>query len=140
MSVVTFRGDADELGPLVAASRREGFRFMARFATELADGRFREPGAAVFGAYTENLVGIVGLTRDPYTEDALTGRVRHLYVLPAHRSAGVGRTLVAAVLEAARPCYHVLRLRTDTSSAAAFYRTLGFSETRQPHATHVLTL
>lgn len=133
------------LAPLLTASRAEGFRSVSRLADELESGYFDGPGAVLFGAYDDDigLVGVVGLTRDPYVAEPYgkeVGRVRHLYVLPAHRSAGVGRALIAAATEAARRYYRVLRLRTDTPAAAAFYHALGFSECLEPNATHALPL
>lgn len=94
----------------------------------------------LFGAYGAELLGVGGLTPDPYTDRPDLGRVRHLYVLPARRAEGVGRTLVVAVILEAQRHYRELRLRTDTQAAAAFYRALGFSSTTQPHATHILAL
>lgn len=124
----------------MAASRREGFEFVARLVHEQAAGYFGKPGTALFGAYDAELLGVGGLTPDPYIDRPDTGRVRHLYVLPAHRAEGIGRALIGAITEEARLYYRVLRLRTDTQTAAAFYRALGFSTITQPHATHVLTL
>jgi len=145
------------LAPLLAASQAEGFRFVARLAGELEAGHceksgekhWEKSGAALFGACDEarlisgGLIGVVGLTHNPNVAGgdlAEVGRVRHLYVLPAYRLAGVGRALMAALIGEARLHYRVLRLRTDTRAAAAFYRTCGFSEYLEPHATHTLPL
>jgi GNAT superfamily N-acetyltransferase len=111
------------LAPLLTASQTEGFRFVTRLVAKIADGNFEEPGAALFGAYDYGvgLVGVVGLTRDPYVAEPYgkeVGRVRHLYVLPAYRSKGADRALLAALVGEARLHYRVLQLRTDTPAAA----------------------
>lgn len=120
---------AAELAGLVAASEAEGFGFLRRLREEWAAARerFDRPGEAFFTARIQGrLVGVCGLSRDPYTGQADVGRVRRLYVLPAHRGHGVGRKLVEAVLEAARPHFRLLSLRTDNPGAARFYERLGF--------------
>lgn len=126
----------NELAPLVAASQQEGFEFVARLVYEQAAGYFGRPGTALFGAYDSELLGVGGLTPDLYIDQPDIGRVRHLYVLPAHRAEGV---LIGAIIEEAHLYYRALRLRTDTQTTA-FYRALGFSTTTQLRATHVLTL
>lgn len=138
-------GVAAGLAPLLAASRAEGFCFVTRLVAEIADGGFEKPGAALFGAYDYGvgLVGVVGLTRDLWVVESGekdVGRVRHLYVLPAYRSKGAGRVLVATLTDEARLHYRMLRLRTDTSAATAFYRALSFDKCSGPHATHLLRL
>lgn len=121
-------------------SEREGFGFLLRLRREFLDGgnRFDAPGEALLGCWRgAELVAVGGLNRDPYSAEPRVGRLRHLYVGAAHRRGGVGRVLVAALAEAARPHFDVLRLRTDTEAAARFYEALGFSAVLSPHATHL---
>ncbi len=132
-----------DLAPLVAESEREGFRFLARLVREFDDGgnRFDAPGEALLGCYLgSELVAVGGLNRDPYSPEPRVGRLRHLYVSPAFRRRGVGRTLVDALVAAARPHFGVLLLRTDTPAAARFYETLGFAAVALPYATHRMVL
>lgn len=128
-----------DLAPLVQESEREGFHFLARLRREFQDGanRFDAPGEALLGCRRgAELIAVGGLNRDPYSPDPRVGRLRHLYVSAAHRRSGVGRMLVDALVEAARPHFGVLRLRTDTRAAAAFYESLGFAPIASPQATH----
>jgi GNAT superfamily N-acetyltransferase len=120
---------AAHLAPLIADSERDGLRFVSRLAEEWESGRnrFDRPGEALFGALTDGrLVGVCGLNIDPYAGAPRIGRVRHLYVLIAHRRHGVGRQLVGAVVVAARGPFATLRLSTANPQAARLYETLGF--------------
>jgi GNAT superfamily N-acetyltransferase len=132
------------LGPLVAESETAGHRFLRRLADEWASGanRFDRPGEALFIArLAGEVVGVCGLNADPYATGPATGRVRHLYVGLAHRRCGVGRQLMATVIEAARDEFRHLRLRTHNPAAAALYERLGFLRRDDvPDCTHVMEL
>ena len=132
----------DEIGPLLAASEAEGFRFVRRVVSEWDAGtnRFAGRGEALLGCYLEDrLVAICGLMRDPYQSDPGVGRLRNLYVLPEHRGRSIGATLTRRVIELARSSFRVLRLRASTAQAAALYERLGFTATDEiEHCTHVM--
>jgi GNAT superfamily N-acetyltransferase len=120
---------ADDLSLLVAESEQEGWRFLRRLADEWAAGtnRFDRPGEAPLAAWVDGgLVGVCGLNADPYAGDPTIGRVRRLYVLRAFRGRGVGRLLVEAVLQSARPWFRLLRVRTENAAAGRLYERLGF--------------
>ena len=134
-----------ELLPLCEASEREGFRFVRRLIDEWQSGarRYAGPGEQLFGARdgSGGLVGVCGLTRDPYSHDPVVGRLRHLYVLPTHRRTGVGAALVRVVVAAANPRFEILRLRAATAGAARLYESLGFTAPQgTPDCTHVMLL
>jgi GNAT superfamily N-acetyltransferase len=135
---------ADALAPLLAEGEREGWRFVRRLADEWAAGtnRFDRPGEALLGAWVgEALAGVCGLNADPYAADPAVGRVRRLYVLEAFRGRGVGRLLVRAVVQSARPWFGSLRLRTESTAAARLFERLGFVPTAGlPDCTHTLVL
>jgi GNAT superfamily N-acetyltransferase len=124
-------------------ARREGFRFIARLINNWVSGsnRFNQLGERLIGAICENrLIGVCGLNRDPYTEEAGVGRLRHLYVTRSERKHGIGRTLVRFLLEEARAAFVIVRLRTDTSEAALFYERLGFMTVDLENASHAMRL
>jgi GNAT superfamily N-acetyltransferase len=134
----------ESLRPLVEESLREGFRFLRRLCDEWDTGanRFDSPGEAFFVAWSaDDLVGTCGLSRDPYASDPTVGRVRHLYVRSSDRRLGIGRLLASTVVAHARDSFRSLRLRSDSPTAAAFYRALGFEPVLgAAHATHALDL
>jgi GNAT superfamily N-acetyltransferase len=128
------------LTALVEEAERSGYRFVRRLVDEWASGvnRFDRPGEALFAAELGGqVVGVCGLNADPYITAGRVGRVRHLYVLAAHRRAGVGGRLMAAVIAAAPGPFDRLRLRTGDAEAAAFYEGLGFRLcVGEPDCTH----
>lgn len=66
--------------------------------------------------------------------------MKRLYVRPAHRSLGLGKRLVEAVIHAAHEAgYKELRLDTlpNMASAQALYRQLGFVEIPPYNQTHL---
>ena len=134
----------------------EGFEELA--ADALADGlkvmevlradwdsfalRFERPGEALFAAFAGTaLLGVCGLTPDPYLKDEQAGRVRRLYVRRAARGHGAGRALLGAVAAEARgQGWARLRVRAP-ATAFAFYEACGFLRAvGEPAATHSLSL
>lgn len=133
-------GEDDDLTPLITAGLEEGFPFLSRLAVEHAQGDFYRDDAVLFGVFEgAKLLGVGGVTPDPYTPDPSVGRIRHVYVLPEARRRGVARELLACLVASAPLQYRRLRLRTLTEGGAAFYRSCGFTETLEPDATHTLT-
>lgn len=117
---------------------------MRRLVDEWESGanRFDGPGEALFGARVERiLVGVGGLTVDPYAASDRDGRVRHLYVRAPYRRQGIGGRLVEAIVDAARGRFDRLRLRTTNPEAARLYERLGFRRrTDVAECTHVMEL
>jgi GNAT superfamily N-acetyltransferase len=132
------------LAELVAESERAGWRFVRRLVEEWDGGseRFDRPGEVLFAARRRGrVVGVCGLSVDPYARGVRVGRVRHLYVLVAWRRCGVGRRLVGQVIAAAGGVFDRLRLRTANPAAARLYERLGFRACADvPDCTHVLEL
>ncbi|WP_439594810.1 GNAT family N-acetyltransferase [Falsiroseomonas sp.] len=129
---------------LAADALADGQRMLEVLREDWHQGalRFDGWGEALFAARIGSaLVGLCGLTRDPYLKTETVGRVRRLYVLRAARRAGVGRALVAAVEgEASGSGYPRLRVRAP-ASAFAFYESCGFLRAvGEPAATHARML
>lgn len=84
-----------QIADLENAALAEGFRFLTRLISEWHSGanRFDAPGECLMAAYlNERLVGIGGLSVDPYAE-AGVGRLRGVYVVPSSRGQNVGQRL-----------------------------------------------
>lgn len=130
--------------PIFLDARNEGFVPLQRLldAAESGDEPFAAPNETFFGARRANdVIAVAGLSQDPYGAAATVGRLRHLYVRPNARRAGVGRSLVAALLEQhGRLHYRTVRLRTYDPGAAAFYEAIGFARTEGSHETHRVDL
>lgn len=150
----------DRIGPLLAESERAGLPLVRRLVDDWAAGRnrFDHAGEALFAAVVAgHLAGVGGLNIDPFAAVAGVGRVRHVYVLVAHRRAGIGRHLVDTIIAAARAPLHApgpsgggpgardpfptLRLRTHNPAAARLYERAGFERVDDvPDCTHLLRL
>jgi ribosomal protein S18 acetylase RimI-like enzyme len=117
----------------------EDYRFLDRLGREWADGcnRFDQAGECLLGLFDgSELVAVGGLNRDPYAGDPRTGRIRHLYVRPTRRRAGLATRLMLELILRGGLAFERLRLRTDNPAAARLYAGLGFSPTDAPNATH----
>jgi len=113
----------------IAESEAHGLHFVRRLTDEWINGvnRFDRPGEALFAMRdAADIVAVGGLNIDPYTADPAVGRVRHVYVVAAHRRRGLGAALVTDIIAAARGHFQTLRLSTSNPDAARFYERLGF--------------
>lgn len=106
-------------------------------------GEYAAPAGRLLLGLTESMIaGTVALK--PVIAGA--GEVRRLYVRPAARRHGVGRALMAALIdEARREGYQSLRLETleGMAAARALYASLGFREAppwRAPSTDHDKTV
>ena len=136
-----------------ATTLPEGFAELA--ADALADGhrllevlnedwqagacRFDAPGEVLFVVHAGRvLVGVGGLTRDPYARTEPAARVRRLYVRRVARRHGAGAALLGAIVgQARRAGWDRLRVRAPVA-AFPFYERAGFLRAvGEPAATHV---
>lgn len=125
------------------ALRLEGLRdFSSSFASsfeeertvsiaEVAERLAPSPGRAVFGAFVEDdLVGIVGLHREPKRKLAHKAFLWGVYVAPSHRRRGLARGLMThAIEEASRwPGLQQINLGVNAANdgARTLYESLGF--------------
>ena len=137
------RYDQALFAPLIAEGLQGDGRFLARLRDEWLSGatRFDRPGECLLGAFGgDALVGVGGVSLDPYHPAPDLGRVRHVYVLRAYRRRGIGRALMETVLERAGRDFAVLRLRTERPEAVRLYESFGFVGTDAAGETHRLVL
>jgi GNAT superfamily N-acetyltransferase len=135
--------EPNDLVGLVDCSLEEGFRFVQRLRDEYESGinRFDRSGEALLLARdASDVIAVIGLNLDP---DGRSGvmRVRRFYVLPEHRSQGLGQKMLLEVIELARLTKaKSLELHTDNPQAARFYERHGFQTLTSSNPTHRLTL
>lgn len=130
-------------GPLVAEAAHEGGPFLLRLRDEWLSGvlRFDGPGELLLGAFLDDLlVGVGGVSRDPYAPAPGLGRIRHLYVLKDCRAHGLGRVLLGELLDHALKHFSLLRLSTQAPEAARLYESCGFAPVKGHKQTHRLEL
>ncbi len=132
---------SDEILPLVIEAEGQGHQSMRRLQDGWIAGmnRFQGPGEFLLGLYgDERLMAVGGLNTAPYSASSGISRLRHVYVIASARRTGIGTRLVASIMEAAAQSFSIMRLRTKTAEAAAFYETLGFLPTTEGAATHTI--
>jgi GNAT superfamily N-acetyltransferase len=139
MAITRIAALPPEVETLEASAVSEGFNFMTRLLTEWRSGtnRFDKPGECLFGAFEGGrMVGMGGLTIDPYVPAGDVGRLRRLYVAPSVRRRGIGAALVNALLQHASGRFRLVRLTADTQAGADFYLRCGFAQVDDDSATH----
>jgi GNAT superfamily N-acetyltransferase len=134
------------LSLLEKSAREEGYSFLTRLQDEWSSAaiRFAAPGECLFIAEIESgLVGIGGISRDPYQLEPDVGRLRHVYVDRPFRSRGVATLLVSACLACTGTKFRVIRLSTSAlnPTAGRLYEQLGFRTIAADgeRATHLLS-
>ena len=78
----------------------------------------RVPGSVVFGAFDEQLVGMLGFHVDRQLKRSHLGHLWGMYVAPSHRARGHAAELVAAAVAHARSLGSVEWLQLSVSSTA----------------------
>jgi GNAT superfamily N-acetyltransferase len=119
----------------------EGYDFIETLVEEWASAtnRFHGPGEILCGHVDQGLlVAVGGLTRDPFAGRPDMGRIRRVYVRVSWRNRGIGRALVAALVNHARTHFSCVRLRAENALAARLYESMGFVPIESPDASHML--
>ena len=126
----------DGFEALRAEADAEGFRAMSRLAAEwtTTPQMFVCLLAAPDGL--GGLSGIGGLTTEPEPADEPALRMRRLYVRPAARRAGVGRTLVNALLQEALDAVPLVTVNAGGTIAPAFWTGIDFRPVTDRPWTH----
>ena len=131
------------LHSLIGESMRDGYNFLQRTIDDWYSGanKFDRPGEKLWGVFIgKDLIGVGGLNIDPYSLTPKVGRVRHLYIGAAHRRAGYATLIMNKILNEACYNFTILRLFTDNAGASTFYEKLGFKQTEEFKANHLITL
>lgn len=132
-----------DIDRLQVAAASEGHDLVSRLVEEWLDGsnRFDLPGELLAEVRCDgSLCAIGGLNIDPYINDPGVGRIRHVFVDPAHRREGVGKLLIGFLVDHAREHFERVRLRTVREPGPPFYAALGFAVANEPDATHEVIL
>lgn len=133
----------DDFEALRLEARAESFAFIEGLREEWLAGRYGggDDRFAAFAAFEAGeLAGIGAVTPDPYDPEPDLLRVRHVYVRPLHRSAGIGRVLAAALIQQGFALAPRLSLRAADRHAAAFWEANGFRpDTGGTRRSHLLT-
>jgi len=119
----------DDFEALRHEASAESYRFVEGLREEWLAGRYAgdDDRFVVFAAFHQGeLAGIGAVTPDPYDPEPDLLRVRHVYVRPLHRSAGIGRSLAAALIQQGLALAPRLSLRAADPRAAAFWEASGF--------------
>lgn len=119
----------DTISALADLARADDFLAFDRLVLDFENGSnaFDRPGEALFGAFfSGQLIGVGGLNIDPYEPGPGLGRVRRMFIDPAHRGRGIGRALIGAIEAHAAQHFVQLQLFTDSVDATRFYETLGY--------------
>ena len=119
----------DDFEALRSEASAESYRFIEGLRAEWLAGHYRgaDDRFAAFAAFHDGeLAGIGALTPDPYDPEPDLLRLRHVYVRPLHRHAGVGRVLAAALVQQGLALAPRLSLHAADPRAAAFWEANGF--------------
>jgi GNAT superfamily N-acetyltransferase len=126
---------------LQSEAQVEGYDFIDTLVEDWVIGtnRFDAPGETLCGFLDQGfLVAVGGLNCDPFAGLPDMGRIRRVYVRTAWRNRGIGRALVAALVDHARTHFSCVRLRAENAGAARLYESMGFVPIESADATHIL--
>ncbi|MGX1744235.1 GNAT family N-acetyltransferase [Bosea sp. NPDC055353] len=133
----------DDFEALRQEASAESYRFIEGLREEWLAGQYGSADArfVTFAAFHDGeLAGIGALTPDPYDPAPDLLRVRHVYVRPLHRGAGIGRMLAAALIQQGLDLAPRLSLRAADPRATTFWEANGFHpDTSGTRRSHLLT-
>ncbi len=90
----------------------------------------RAPLSVIFGAFEDELVGSVGIYREPKLKAAHKAHIWGMYVAPKYRRRGIGRGLLLEAVQHARSLPDVIQVQLGVSEVAVgarkLYESMGF--------------
>lgn len=135
--------DPASIARLLPLATEEGLDYLERLITDWTEGvnRFEAAGEVLFLLERDGqTVACGGLLR----QREKLGRIRRIYVDPMFRRHGLGRELIAALIDHSRGSFDELVLYTENPNAARLYEQHGFvpeaPASTPDNATHRLTL
>lgn len=135
----------DGMDALVAAAHAEGYGFVDRLRQRWRDGAYHDgehapdADATVFAGFVDGDLRAIGAqTLDSLDPSPAHRRMRHVYVHPDARRAGVGRALAGALIHEGFQHAPRLHLRATHDLSRAFWDAMGFTRVDHPTRTHVL--
>lgn len=136
--------DLQGIQQLIELSVKEGYNFLERLVRDWESGenRFHLPQEQLYQVMLDGkVIGIGGITKDPYSTVEKIGRIRRFYIHPEKRGNGIGRQLIQQIITEHQYYYEKLRLRTDNELASKFYEKIGFVKiSSQKNHTHEMFL
>ncbi len=117
----------DELAQLASV---EGFGMVRRLIDDYVAGtnRFSKTGEDLYVARNGDEVSAVGgINVDPYYNSPSLGRIRHLYVHPSFKRAGVGRLVMERIEKHGEQYFASFQLFTTSQVAGKFYESLSYA-------------
>jgi GNAT superfamily N-acetyltransferase len=123
---------------LQATAKAEGYDFLDRLAVRWRGGAYLDDrDASVFCTFADDAVIAIGAqTFDEYEPSRERRRIRHFYVRPDMRRAGMGRALAGALIQQAFALAPVLALRATHDLSRVFWDAMGFSRVDHPTRSH----
>ena len=135
----------DDIDILIGAAHAEGFGFVERLRTRWTNGAYDDgenpldTNATAFAGFVDGDLKAIGAqTLDSLEPSPGHRRIRHVYVHPDARRAGVGRTLASALIHEGFTHAPRLHLRATHALSTAFWDAMGFARVEHPTRTHVL--
>ena len=99
-------------------------------SVEFVRSALADSGQTILGAFSPDLIGVVGIYRDRHVKASHKAHIWGMYVSPAGRGSGVGRRLMESAIRWARDQGEVTHIHLVVSSrtpiAKKLYLSLGF--------------
>ena len=114
---------------LAEAASIEGFGMVRRLIDDhVAErNRFSKRGECLCAALVgDRTVAIGGINVEPYYDSPAVGRIRHVYVHPDFRRAGVGTRLMNLIERHGAQAFESFQLFTTSRAAGQFYESLSY--------------
>jgi len=125
---------------LAGSARAEGYTFLDRLSARWRYGAYaNDRYASVFAIFGDATpIAIGAQTFDEYDPSPDHRRLRHFYVHPDARRAGIGRSLAGALIQEAFQIAPRLHLRATHAQSIAFWDAMGFKRVQRDDRSHIL--